>query len=506
MKKIGVLILIICLLWAAWTFWYFYYYMHKNIEESKDSYIEEPIEVEEIEEIEEDVPLTKEEIVRQKIEKIKKRHALKWLIIKWDSYFRNDQLALALKKYLEFYRENSEDSLILEKIGDTYFEMKKFGSSLNYYSRISEPKDEVIDKIILSQFYTTDLSKPEEVNTLVDSLWNLWLSEEEYFYYTTSLKCREDFHACKLKFQNYFWPEDTNQESAEGTEVAEGGGNMFYKLSNIQQAIENYRNFQIDEVYLKNAYIIGAWYSDGLYPLAIYMGNDLLSEKPWYKPILQINAQSYFELGEYETARDTLGQYYQEDDDDPSVAYMLWIINTKLREYVLWNIYLQKSIKLGFEDSIEARRQLIYNFYTLENTEAMLIEFQKLINEEEDYSIEDLRLAIYHHILNEKYEEALSWAIKWQEKFWDSVDFYAYEWWILREQWAYERASLALEKWKEIEEANPFLLINIAYNELYQENIWTALVTFKILASDFPESEFGIQAQKEIESLQDTDL
>jgi len=42
-------------------------------------------------------------------------------------------------------------------------------------------------------------------------------------------------------------------------------------------------------------------------------------------------------------------------------------------------------------------------------------------------------------------------------------------------------------------------LINIAYNELKKENKSAALVIFKKIIQAFPESEFSVQSQKEID-------
>jgi len=42
----------------------------------------------------------------------------------------------------------------------------------------------------------------------------------------------------------------------------------------------------------------------------------------------------------------------------------------------------------------------------------MLQSFVKLIEKEENFEMEDLRLAIYYHILHEKYD----WALEWSKK------------------------------------------------------------------------------------------
>ncbi len=434
---------------------------------------------------------TSEEIVRQKIETIKKRLALKGLIIEWDSYFRKQQLPLALKKYLEFYKKNPQDVLINEKIADTYFALRKFPSALNYYKKIQKSSPDKRIRIANTMLYSSSIDQQEERNKLLQEISTLPLTPEESFYYSNSISCVEDFHNCKVKFQEYFWFQDKNNEKKI----------EFSHLSHIKESIENYRNFQIDEVYLKNAYIIGAWYSDGLYPLTIFLGEKLLEEKKGYKPILKIVAQSYFKLGKYEKSRETFMKYYEQDDSDPAVAYFLGIINEKLRENVLANIYFNRALDLWYTPSIDIRRQLITNFYILKNDENMLIAFKNLIEKEQDFWEEDLGLGIYYHIINKEYAQALKWSKRWQEIFADNGNFYAYEWWILREQWKLDEAINVLNKWISIDTKNPFILINLAYTFLEQDNSSDAIEYFKKVLLYAPKSEFWLAAQKEIDTL-----
>ena len=143
-------------------------------------------------------------------------------------------------------------------------------------------------------------------------------------------------------------------------------------------------------MYLKDAYIIGAWYSNGLYPLAISLGERLLETKKNYKPILKIVAQSYFELGEYEKSREILGKYYELDDNDPAVAYLLGVINTKLREYVLANIYFSQALELSYDPEIDIHRNMIHNFHTLGSEKNMLQAFSRLIESENEFTENDL--------------------------------------------------------------------------------------------------------------------
>jgi hypothetical protein len=447
----------------------------------------------------EEKKINNKEIVRQKIEAIRKRLALKWLIIEWDSYYRDWQLPLALKKYLDFYKQNPNDTLIVRKLGGTYFEMKKFSSAYDYYSKITDESNDIEDKTAESLVLMTKLTDATSLEKTQENLKNIWLSSEQLYYYSTSLTCLRDFHDCKKDFWSYFWPEEEHTSSSwSGSQRQEIS---YKKLERIKNAIVNYKNFQVDDVYLKDAYIIWAWYSNGFYNLSAHMWEQLLKEKLDYKPILKIVAQSYFELGKYEQSRNTLLAYYEIDDEDPWVAYLLWVVNSKLREYVLANIYLSKALNLGYNNGSEIHRKLIHNFYLLENDESMLESFNSLIATD-NFTQNDLSLWIYYHIIHEKYEIALSWAKQWKELFWtDTPHFHTYEWWILTERWEYEEAQSVLQEWFEIDGENPFVLINFWYNALARWSKWEALIYFKKIIHLSPNSEFAENAKQEIEKL-----
>ncbi len=436
-------------------------------------------------------------MVRNKIDIIKKRLADKWLIIEGDGYYRNQQLPLALKKYLEFYKKNPEDPLIIEKLADTYFEMKKFGSTVNYLQKLKEIPTEKKELFAKSLIASIDLSKAENITSIISTLSTSGFSEEELFYYSTSLKCLSDFHTCKIDFQSYFTAQKVLDIETQ-TPIKELS---FLALKNIETAFLNYQNFKLDDVSLKNAYLIGAWYQDGLYPISIPIGESVLQEKTGYKPVLKIVAQSYFELGKYEEARKTLGIYYEIDSTDASVTYMLGVVNEKLREYILANIYLNKALELWYTPSISVRRQLIHNFYLLENDENMLQAFADMVEEEESIEADDLGLAIYYHILHEKLLQAGIWSKKWQELFSENGDFYAYEGWILREQWKLQEAASVLQKWVTVETNNPFLLINLAYTAQAWGNTGTAIVYFKKVLEVAKDTQWSLQAQKELDAI-----
>jgi hypothetical protein len=136
--------------------------------------------------------------------------------------------------------------------------MHKYPSALNYYKELQKNHE----NYLLSQIYSfPQFSQKQKSDTLIE-LKDLDISEEEKFYYSTSLSCFTDFHACKLRFSEYFFPQIESISQNTSNELI-----TFTPLLNIKNAIENYRNFQLDDVHLKNAYILGAWYQDNMYSL-----------------------------------------------------------------------------------------------------------------------------------------------------------------------------------------------------------------------------------------------
>lgn len=436
------------------------------------------------------------DLVREKIENIKKRLALKWIIIQGDTYYRNQQLALALESYEEFYKEHPSDPLILEKLWNTYMQMYEYNNAQKYYSKISEPNIDIKIRRTNAYIYAWDLSTPEWRLAVREKINTLKLPDDLYFYYQNSIKCIDDFISCKFAFKDYLEKNKAPNESS-AWEISQG----WEKMLGIVKALENYENFQLQEEYLEDAYLIWALYTDRLYPLAIELWNILLTQKTDYKPILKIIAQSYYELWKFQTAKDLLTSYYEADSDDPSVAYLLWVINGKLEELVLSNIYLKKAMKIWYQPRINVIRQLIHNYYLLENDDLMLKEFQSLVLEK-NLEKEDLWLAIYHHIIHDELGLAQEWSQKWQEIFPESSDFHAYESWVLREKWDVDWALAVLQKWLGVNKESPFIILNIWYTLIEKNNSARAKKYFEDTIELAPESQFAQQARNELKKIE----
>lgn len=477
---------------AIWILWFFVYNTSNSSSERQEKQ-ENDIASEEII-VEKTKQEVNEEIVRSKIEKIKNRLALKWLITQGDEYFRNKELGWALKSYLLAYKKNPGDEQITKKLWDTYFELNRFQAAQKYYENIRSYSWFDPDTLALTYIYGTDFSWSGSIDTLEQQIRDIQLSEQDTFYYTTSLLCLRDFHECKKTFESY-----TIETNELGEEFSREINSEL--LSEVLQAIENFKNFQVEELYFKDALITWAFYKNRNYPVAIELGKQILLEKPDYRPIIKILADSYYALGDLDTAKTYLADFYKLDDSDPGVAYLLWVIHGNENDQVLSNIYLNKALENGYNPTINIRRQLVHNFFTLDSEENIINAFYDLIEQENDYDKSDLELAIYYYILYAQYDQAKIWIEQWFERYPTEENFHWYLGWIQRETGQTDKAKQEFQKGLDINPKNPFLLYNIA---LLEKEIWnsqTSLIYLKQIKKFAPESEFAKQAEIQIQDL-----
>jgi len=149
---------------------------------------------------------------------------------------------LALNEYVRAFKQNPKDEQIIKKLALTYFELKRFSNAIEQFSKIENfLNKEEIDKYILSLIYAINYNSEENIKIALDKINSLNITEEEKFYYTNVINSTLDFHLSKKKFEEYF---KTNENLT------------FKKLINIKNAIINYNNFKINDVYYKDALII----------------------------------------------------------------------------------------------------------------------------------------------------------------------------------------------------------------------------------------------------------
>lgn len=425
----------------------------------------------------------------EQIDILRNRFSLRWVIMKGDNYFENNQLILALNEYLKAHRQSPTDTKIISKIAWVYFETRNFAKAHEFYALIGQKDAEQQENYVLSLLYQTDLDNYEDINKMADKIKELQLSPEERFYYMNALNCSVNLHECKKYFENFIKANPTL---------------TFQKLKNVKQAFENYKNFQTENLYYKDALLIWEFYKDRLYNISSFLWEKLLVTKPDYKPVLLIIGKWYYELGKNSDAQKSLLAYYQLDPRDISIAYLLWNIYFKQRDYASSNIYYNVALRNNFEPKIELQRKLIYNYYLLDDKRSMLNIFSYLMDEEEA-NIEDYSLGIYHAILSNKKANAMIWSERGIKKFeWkNGVEiFYGYMGWIEREAGNIEKAEKLIKDWLNINPRNPLLTLNNGYLEKAKGNNNLAMIYFKRTINLNWEWEFGELAQKEVEIIE----
>lgn len=366
---------------------------------------------------------------KNSIEELRKKLALKWLILKWDISLENGDYTSALVKYLQIHKELPNDESIIQKLWDVNYNLKKFDKAYSYYSQIKWYDRLDRDLAARTLISSGNLSN-ENIQFIIKELDTLWLNEEQLIYYKTALECKIDFSECRKEYQDYF-----TKRKNDTTNTWSGSTNSeikFEALANIKKSIDNYENFQLDDLHYKWALVAWAFFENGLYPIAIETSKNILNNKNDYKPLLKIIAKSYFELWNYVQAKLYLIEYSNIVQDDEEVSFFLWVVYERLHEYVLSTIHLNKAIDLWYNNTLDVYKRVLYNYNQLWEMDKMLETFNNMFNKhKETMSIDDYNLAIYYSLINDKNKEAKEFTSYAITKYPNSEIFNWYMWWIL---------------------------------------------------------------------------
>ncbi len=534
MKKRFTIAIFLSLLIVWWTFWAF------TIKELLEKQTNIEIVVKETntwttaswEIIEEEIVISPEELKKQKIEALRKKLTLRWLIIKWDVSLKNGEYTSALVKYLQIHKEIPNDLSIISKLWDTYYNLKKYKQAYSYYSQAKEYSRLDKNKVAKTLIFSVSLTD-ENIEYLNNELNNLWLSPDQLFYYQNSLVCKSDFSLCKQAYQDYFIAKNEYNESLETWtwEIVEEIS--FEELDNIETALENYENFQVDDLLYKWALVSWAFFENGLYPIAIETSKKLLEDKSDYKPLLKIAAKSYYELWDYINAKLYLIDYNKLVKNDPEASYFLWIVYEKLHEYILSSIHFKKALKIWYENSLDINRRILFNYYELWDIDKMLEVFKEILTEDsEDLTANDFNLAIYYHIVNEDIKNAKIFTRRALEIYPESEIFNWYMWWILMDEvnskpeiikgiltdnWEelnsdlveitenanpYEEAEIYIKKGLEVNAKSPMLNLVMWKLEVSKWDIRKAFIYFKKTVSLDKNWDFWKIAKQELENIE----
>lgn len=415
------------------------------------------------------------EKANERLEVLKKKISLKWLITKADMYFENLEYTNALNEYLKVYEQVPNDREINLKIGNIYYDLFKFDEAYKYYSNIKNYQNLDKSKAVLS-LISWNYSWSWSYEKIAKEIDTLWLSKEDNFYYKNSMTCIEDFSKCRLNFEQYF---EKNQTWT--WEINESQKN----IENIRNAFINYKNFQIDDLTYKAALVTWAFYQNWSYFISFETSKNILKENSNYKPILKIAAKSAYELWLYKESKDYLIEYNKIESDDAEASYFLARVYEKLNEKLLSVIHYNKALKIWYNDVNDIRRRLIFIYYALNDTNKMLETFKELIDsKDKNLTINDYNLAVYYHILNDDLENALKYSDLWKAKYSESELFYWYTWWIMLQNENIDEIKLKIvenniNKALEINDKSPMIVMVKWIYELKKENYDEAFIYFK---------------------------
>lgn len=426
--------------------------------------------------------ITEEELdlqkAKERMQTLKKKLELKWLIATWDLYLENEQYTVALTKYLQVYREIPSDQEINLKLWDIYYALNKFSKANTYYEKIKSYPSLNKSKAVVS-YLNANKASSLTISEINEEINSFELNSEESFYYKNWAICVFDFSECRKNFQDYFAEHD--RKVAAWEEIKDYSAD----LENVKEAFENYYNFQIDDLTYKWALITWAFYENGFYAAALWTAQEILAENPDYKPILKIAAKSAYELWDYISAKSFLIKYNKIQTNDSEASYFLWRVYEKLNEHLLSTIHFNKAIKIGYKDLTDVRRRLIFLYFELENNKKMLSTFKELIDSNSpDLDINDYNLAIYYHIINDDFETSLKYSELAKTKYPDSELFYWYYAWISLQDTEIDEIKETIienniDKWLEINPKNPMIIMTKWMYEFHKEDYKDAIKTFE---------------------------
>lgn len=408
MKKIGIIFIILSLIFLS----IFVYLTIKNKDNIKQN---EKIEnIENLEKQEENF-ITKEK-VNSKIENLRKKARLKWLITKADMYFENDDYINALLEYQKILKEVPNDEKTNLKVWDIYYKIHKYKKANEYYNKVIDSKNLDNDKAIFSLINERWVSI-ENIEKIKNDIDKFKISKEKNFYYKNSLDCVIDYSLCRDWFQKYF-EKNKNLETEE--------------MKNIANALENFKNFKSNDLYYKAAFMTWAFYENAFYYISMKTSENILKQKNNYKPIMKIAAKSAYEIWNYSVAKKYLTEIKKEDLNDPEISYFLARVYEKLNDRSIALVNYKKALNDWYVDPLDIKRRLVFLYFESWDYRRMLFYFDDIIkNHKKELNVNDYNLAIYYNIINDKLEKAKRYAIEASRKFNDKDIFYWYISWIM---------------------------------------------------------------------------
>ena len=414
-KNIWILLIIISLIiWA--------YFLFSNINRDKNlnhllnnTWVSEEDKADLISDLDENKSISKEEIDK-KIDNLKRKIKLKWLIANADMYYDENEYMIALIKYQQILKNIPDDEEINVKAWDINYKIHRYKKANEYYSKVKNSSFLDKDKAIMSLINDKWVNE-NNLEELTKSIEKFEISDEKKFYYTTSLVCVVDYSLCRDKYQKYF-----ESHKDIGTE----------EMKVMKESLEAFKNFKDTDLYYKAAFVTWAFFQNWLYYISLKTSEWILNQRADYKPIMKVAAKSAYEVWDYISAKKYLTEIKKTENNNPEISYFLWRVFEKLNNKVPALVNYQKALKDWYKDILDIKRRIVFLYFESNETEKMLNAFNDLINTKwEKLDKNDYNLAIYYNILYNRLEKAKHYSELWIRNFKDTEIFYWYIAWIM---------------------------------------------------------------------------
>lgn len=327
----------------------------------------------------------------EKIQEAKKRKNFKSFIRKGDYFFAKDDKEKALNQYLRVYSRLKTDQVLEKKIARTYYSMYNYDKAYDFFRRV--PVGDLTETERGEMFQSLMFADPFE-NRRLEIQKIPWI-QEDMDYYDQIDTCYTGIHNCVIELQ---------KNTSTGA-----------KLSALRSTVTDYVKVTPDFQY-RNALLAAELYKQKQYLAAAKISDEIVSKRPNYKSVIKICGYAWFEIGNWEKAKECLMKYYSYEGKDVQTAYRLGISFFELGDYESSNMYFNVAVVNGFEPKGDIERRLAYNYFLLKDTNGMNKVFRYILDGK-DVTEEDFEIAIYSAIEGGEISKASNWSDKATKRF-----------------------------------------------------------------------------------------
>jgi tetratricopeptide (TPR) repeat protein len=303
---------------------------------------------------------------QKKMEERKNRQNFHGLIKKGDYYALKNERELALKYYLSVHAKLKNDRILEKKIANLSFDAKRFEQAYAYFIKVP-----TVDLLENEKFRMLDaLVFQNGTLNVTQELASMPIKEETKQYFRVVASCTRSVDVCLS---------DVRASSGASVQLAE-----------LRTALEEATAMSQEPTY-PQALLATTFYNQGRYLSAYFLGKDIITRRPDYRPVIKLVGMSAFRVDYAPEASKWLMQYRTFEPHDPEASAVLGDIFLESEDHVSSNLYFNAALTDGFENRTELERKLVYNYYLLDDKKGMFKVFRYLLAdsgaEESDFII-----------------------------------------------------------------------------------------------------------------------